>query len=128
MPLIHISLLKGKTPDYIKKLADGVHEALRRTWGIPEHDRFQLIHEYEKSHFFIDPIMWDVSRSDNVVVIYITSIPRDQSKKEAFYQEVVAILNDSIALRPEDVFVSIVHNDKEDWSFGGGIPQLLRKN
>ena len=126
MPLIHISLLEGKSTEYIKKVADTVHESLRHAWGIPEHDRFQLIQEYKKTHFFIDPIMWDIDRSDDVIVIYITSIPRDESMKQALYKDLMERLGKAVSLRPQDIFISIVHNQKCDWSFGNGVAQLLQ--
>jgi len=43
MPLIQISLAQGKSPKYIKAVADGVHQALRTAWKIPINDRFQII-------------------------------------------------------------------------------------
>lgn len=126
MPLIQISLIEGKPADYIQKVADGIHEALEKTWGIPHHDRFQLINEYKKSHFFIDKQMWDVNRTDDVIVIYITSIPRNQEMKQALYKELVTVLDKKVGVRAEDIFVSIVNNEKSDWSFGKGIAQLLQ--
>ena len=124
MPLIQISLIEGKSPEYIKAIADGVHKALCTAWGIPENDRFQLITEYKKEHFYIDKTIWDVKRSDDVVVIYITSITRTAEMKRNFYKEVVNVLALNPKIRKEDVFVSIVNNDRENWSFGNGIAQL----
>lgn len=125
MPLIQISLVEGKSPEYIKSLADGIHKALCNAWKIPENDRFQMITEHKKSHFYIDKKIWDVNRSDDVVVIYITSIPRTAEMKKNLYQELVIILGENPKIRKEDIFVSIVHNNREDWSFGNGIAQMM---
>ncbi len=124
MPLIQISLVEGKSPQYIKAIADGVHEALCTTWHIPHNDRFQTITEVKKEHFYFDKTIWDVDRSDDVVVIYITSISRSIEMKKDFYQELVKVLAATPGVRKEDVFVTIVNNDKENWSFGNGIAQL----
>ena len=45
MPLVHIYLTEGKSDQQIKKIGDGIHEALMRAWDIPEPDRFHIIHE-----------------------------------------------------------------------------------
>ncbi len=124
MPLINISLVKGKSPKYIQAIADGVHKALCIAWKIPENDRFQIINEYKKSHFHFDKTIWGVERSDDVVVIYITSIARTEKMKKDLYKQLVKILGENPKVRKEDVFVSIVHNDRADWSFGDGIAQM----
>ena len=125
MPLIQISLIEGKSPEYIQAIADGVHQALQAAWGIPENDRFQMITEYKKSHFMIDKTIWDGNRSDDVVVIYITSILRAKEMKINLYGELVNVLTSHPGIRKEDIFVTIVHNDREHWSFGKGIAHLL---
>ncbi len=38
MPLVNISILKGKSPAYIKAIADGVNSAVIETMGFPEDD------------------------------------------------------------------------------------------
>jgi phenylpyruvate tautomerase PptA (4-oxalocrotonate tautomerase family) len=124
MPLIQISLIEGKSPEYIKAIADGIHQALCTAWGIPENDRFQMITEHKKEHFHIDKTIWDVKRSDDVVVIYITSITRTAEMKRNLYKELVKVLTHNPKLRKEDIFVSIVNNDRENWSFGNGVAQL----
>lgn len=125
MPLIQIHLAKGKTPKYIKAVADGVHQALITAWKIPKNDRFQMITEYKKSHFHFDKTIWGVRRSDNVIAIYITSIQRSQEMKKKLYQELVKVLIKNPKVRKEDIFVTLVQVEREDWSFGNGIAQLL---
>jgi 4-oxalocrotonate tautomerase len=124
MPLIHVHLIKGKTPKYIQAICDGIHSALVKTWEIPRTDRFHLVSEYKKAHFHFDKTIWGVKRSDDVVVIYITSIFRSIAKKKKLYRELVKVLGQNPKVRKEDIFVSIVTVGREDWSFGNGIAQL----
>ena len=107
MPLIQISLLEGKSPEYVQAIADGIHAALCNAWKIPEDDRFQIITEHKKNHFMIYKKIWNVNRSDDVVVIYITSIPRSSEMKKNLYQELVKTLGKNPKLRKEDIFDSI---------------------
>ena len=125
MPLIHTYLVEGKSNEYIQKLSDGIHEALVETWNIPQNDRFQMFHEMKSSRFLIDKTMWDVNRSDDVIVLHISSSPRTTQMKLDFYKRLPEILHNKINLRPEDVFISIMSNTREDWSFGLGTAQLL---
>lgn len=124
MPLIQIHLMKGKTPKYIAALQEGIHQALKAAWKIPDNDRFQTVAEYKKSHFYFDKTIWGVKRSDDLVLIYITSIKRTLAMKRKLYKELVKVLGQSPGVRKEDVFVSIVQVDLENWSFGNGIAQL----
>ena len=50
MPLTRVSLLKGKPPEYRKAILDGLYQAMRESFGVPEDDRFMLIEEYDKSN------------------------------------------------------------------------------
>lgn len=125
MPLIQFHLRKGKSAKYIQALTDEVHTALCETWGIPQNDRFQLVSEYEKRHFHFDKTIWGLKRSDNVVVIYITSIKRSQAMKRKLYHELAKRLEKKPGVRKEDIFVTIVQVQREDWSFGNGLAQLL---
>jgi hypothetical protein len=125
MPLIHVYLQEGKDELYLKVLGDCLHQTLIDTWGIPLLDRFQIIHQKSNSDFYIDQKMWDVERSQDVIVFHIFTSPRTQAMKLAFYEQLPRALNQAIGLRPEDVFISIMSNQQEDWSFGNGQAQLL---
>jgi len=125
VPLINISLLEGKPETYLQALGDTIHQALMETWGIPEHDRFHIFHEKKAEHYRIDRVMWDVKRSDDVIVIQITTSPRTREMKRAFYKRLPELLQERIGVRPEDVFINVVMTDKEDWSLGKGKMQLV---
>ncbi len=127
MPFIQIHLVKGKSAQYIKAVADGIHQALIGAWGIPENDHFQIITEHKKEHFHFDKTIWGISRSDNVIAIYITSIQRTQVQKKKLYRELAQVLSchPKIKARKEDIFVTIVQVEREDWSFGNGLAQLI---
>ena len=125
MPLLNISLQKGKDPHYIKKVSSTIHDVLMKTWHIPENDYFQIIHEVEANHFLIDRTMWDMQRNEDVIVIHITSMPRAQEMKLDFYKALPAALESAVGLKPDNVFISIISNQAEDWSFGKGKAQLL---
>jgi len=47
MPLVRISLVKGKPPALRRSIGDAVHRALVETIDVPPLDRFQLLTEHE---------------------------------------------------------------------------------
>lgn len=73
MPLVRISLAKGKPRDYIRAISNGVHEALVEAFKVPVDDRFQLIQQYERDDFIYDSGYLGIDRSDDVVFIHITA-------------------------------------------------------
>ena len=58
MPLTRVSLLKGKPPEYRKAILDGLYQAMREVFDVPEDDRFMTIDEYDKAIFSIAKIIW----------------------------------------------------------------------
>ena len=72
MPLVRISLLKGKSNDQIRAIADSVHQALMETFEVPADDRFQFVDQYEPEEFIYDPSYMGIQRSKDVVFINIT--------------------------------------------------------
>ncbi|MFX6759908.1 tautomerase family protein, partial [Acinetobacter baumannii] len=54
MPFARLSLLKGKAPDYLRALSDGLHQALVEAFEVPPDDRFQVIHQLEPGELIFD--------------------------------------------------------------------------
>jgi hypothetical protein len=64
-------------------------------------------------------------RSDNVLLLQVTSRPRSREMKESFYRLLVERLTSRCGIVPDDVIVNFVTNADEDWSFGAGRAQFL---
>ncbi len=121
MPLSRISLLKGKSPEYLRTLSDSLHQALVEAFEVPPTDRFQIIHQHEPNELVFDREYLGGPRSDNFVAINITiGRPRTAATKQGFYQRLAQLLEQKLDLHPEDVMVVITPVQTEDWSFGGG--------
>ena len=121
MPMTRISLQKGKPPEYLRAISDGVHRALVEAFDVPPKDRFQLIHQHEAHEMSIDPHYEADGRSaDYVFINVIAGRPRSTATKAAFYRRLVALLGEAPGLRPDDVMIIIQHSQSEDWSFSAG--------
>ncbi len=121
MPYVRISLLKGKSPEYLKSLSDSLHRALVETFEVPADDRFQVIHQHERGELIFDTQYMGGPRSDNYVLICVTAGRQRSTKiKQGFYRHLVNLLQDSPGIRPEDVMVVINTTQADEWSFGSG--------
>lgn len=126
MPLVAISLLRGKSTPYVRAIADGVHQALGDTFDTPLHDRFQLIQQLAPEELIFDADYLDVHRTNDLVVIHIVaSKTRSTATKQAFYQAVATNLARNPGLRPQDVQIILSPNEREDWSFGNGVASYV---
>jgi 4-oxalocrotonate tautomerase len=122
MPLVRISLVKGKPEAYRRKLGDAIHRALVETIGVPPLDRFQLVTEHEPGDLVYDSNYLGIARSSDLVIIQITiSAGRSLAQKRALYRQIAANLGAAAGLRPEDAWINLVEVAKENWSFGNGI-------
>jgi len=127
MPLVQISLIKGKSREYVRSIADGVHKALREAYNVAVDDRFQLIREYEPEDLIYDANYLGVHRTDDIVFIHVVAGKwRDTATKKAFYKRVVELLAQKPGLRPEDVQIILSGNERDDWSFGNGAASYVK--
>lgn len=125
MPLIQVHLLK-KSPEFINQLSEQIHLALMSAWKIPTDDCFQIFHQKDSHELRINQKMFNVHRSEDVVLLHITTTPRTEAMKLEFYQTLSEQLSTNMNIRKEDIFISIVENTFTDWSFGNGEAQLLQ--
>ncbi|KUJ81413.1 4-oxalocrotonate tautomerase [Ruegeria profundi] len=124
MPLVHISLRKGKSDHYRQAIFDGVYQAMRDTFSVPEDDQFMTITEHGPSNFRYGASYLNIARSDDVIFIQISAMnSRTPEQKKALYARTVELLCQNPGMRAEDVFINIVEGVKENWSLGNGIAQ-----
>jgi len=126
MPLVRISLIKGKPAGFGEKVGRIVYETMVETIDVPQGDRFQVVTEHDKSGLLYDPEYLGIARSDGIILIQMTITEgRTLEKKKTLYKRLVERLNADLGVRVEDVFVNLVEVNKENWSFGNGIAQYV---
>ena len=121
MPLVRITLRKGKSPEFLRDASNAIHDALVSTASVPADDRFHIIEEVSDDHLVAHATYGGVSRSEGLIVVQITlNAGRSVEVKRALYADIAKRLQDAIDVRPDDVLISLVEVTKENWSFGGG--------
>jgi len=126
MPLVRVSIRRGKPVAYRKAILDGIYRAMRSTFDVPEEDRFMVINEHDETDFSYSKTYLGIDRTDDLVLVQLTvSNTRTVEKKQALYRQIVENLAADPGVRPEDVFINLVEVLPANWSFGRGIAQYV---
>jgi len=125
MPLIRIDAIKGRSEEQIRSVLDSAHRAMVSAFKVPQRDRYQIYQEHAASHVVAEDTGLRIERTRNLLIFTVISRPRDEQKKQAFYELLCAELKTSCGIEPSDVIVSVATNSDADWSFGGGRAQFI---
>ena len=127
MPLARVSMRRGKPAIYRKAILDGLYQALRETFDVPEGDRFMVLTEHDQDDFVYGADYLGIQRSDDLVIIQITvSNTRNVEQKQKLYRRIAEKLTENPGLRPEDIFINLLEVLPENWSFGHGEAQYVK--
>ena len=124
MPLTHISLRAGKPQAYRQAIFDSVYRAMHETFNVPLDNQFMTITEHDAANFRYGATFLDIARSDDLVMIQMTvNNTRTVEQKKTLFRRIAELLGENPGIRPEDVFVSLIEVEKENWSLGHGLAQ-----
>ena len=127
MPLLRFDLVEGRSDAELKTLLDAAHEAMLEAFRVPARDRYQIVHEHKASRMVVEDTGLNIPRTDKVVMLQVTSRPRGEDMKVAFYRLLCERLHAHCGIEPTDVMVNFVINSDADWSFGHGRAQFLTR-
>lgn len=125
MPLLNIHVVKGRTEDQIKTLLQTIHDAMVDAFEVPVRDRYQILQEHDPQRLIMEDTGLGFVRTNNRVLIHVTTRPRSREMKERFYALLADQLGKRCGVAPEDIMVSCVDNSDADWTFGFGRAQFL---
>ncbi len=122
MPLVTVTLRKGKSSEFKTAVLSAVHRALVAS-GVPEADRFQRVLELGPDDFRFDPTYPDVSapRTDDFVLIEVLlSVGRSVKIKRKILSDIIASIETAPGLHRDNVMVVFKETGWENWAFAGG--------
>jgi 4-oxalocrotonate tautomerase len=125
MPLVRIDLCSDASSEFVRIVSDVIYNAMIEVANVPQHDKFQVItrHAPEEIVYPADGYL-GIKYSPNIVFIQITwNAGRSTDIKKAFYRKVADDMHTKAGARKEDVWISLVEVNREDWSFGNGDMQ-----
>ena len=120
MPLVTISILKGKSSEYIKAVGESINSAVIETMGFPNDDRYQIIHQ-------LDPecLQLQSREGDRVMLHLVMRAGRSNKAKQAFYKKAAENLAKNPGIDPANIFITITENHDIDWSFRDGTASFV---
>jgi phenylpyruvate tautomerase PptA (4-oxalocrotonate tautomerase family) len=115
MPIVTISLRKGKTKKEKKAFLDAVHDALVAAFKIPDSDRIQKIIEFDDENFEMPQ-----GKTPQHTIIEIAVFPgRSREAKKELYRLIVEKLA-ALGIPANDVFVLLNEQPLDNWGIRGG--------
>lgn len=115
MPLVKIDIKKGFSSEYKKTFLECVHNGLEEALQIPSDDRFQRIHEIEKTEFETSD-----EKSGMFCIIEITMFPgRTKEQKQKVIECVSKKLNEALQIDLKDIFIILLEPPIENWGMRG---------
>lgn len=124
MPLVRIDFGPGHPAGFGRAVGDIVYRAMTTEINVPADDKFQIISAHEATELNIPKSYLGIEYSAGIVFIQITlNAGRTTELKKKFYRRIADDLHAELKVRKEDVFISLVEVDKENWSFGHGEMQ-----
>ena len=122
MPLVTLTVRRGKDAAFKSAVLDAVHNALVAS-GVPQADRFHRVLELSAEDFRYDADYPDLStpRSDDFVLIEVLlSTGRSVKVKRRIAVDLIDGLRQSPGLDPDNVMLVFKETLWENWSFAGG--------
>lgn len=129
MPLVRIDLADHHSPENVTAIGESVYESMLEVANVPENDKFQVITRHsEKDLVFPVNGYLGMSYTKDIVFIQITwNSGRTVAVKKAFYKAIAEKIHAKTGIRSQDVWISLVNVEREDWSFGDGIMHYAPK-
>lgn len=125
MPLIRFDMIEGRSEEEVAKFLDVAHDAMLEAFKVPQGDRYQLVYQHKAAMTRIEDTGLGIPRTNDVVIVSITTRPRTRDEKVAFNELLAKRLESECGLAPSDLMINYVTNSDEDWSFGYGEAQFL---
>ncbi len=122
MPLVTLTLRRGKDAAFKSAVLNAVHNALVAS-GVPQADRFHRVLELSAEDFRYDASYPDLAKprtDDFVLVEVLLSTGRSVKVKRKIAVDLIDGLRQAPGLDPDDVMLVFKETLWENWSFGGG--------
>ncbi|EEX11755.1 4-oxalocrotonate tautomerase [Citreicella sp. SE45] len=125
MPLVRIDMIEGRSDEQLQLLLDTIQGCVVEAFGVPETDRYQIVHEHKPGRMVFLDTGLGFTRSDEVISVQFFTSPRTHVEKIKAYRLLSERLEHTCGLDPNDLLISVFTNREEDWSFARGEAQYV---
>lgn len=107
-----------------KEVGEIIYRAMREEINVPADDKFQIITTHTVSELVFPKSYLGIEYSQGIVFIQITlNEGRTTELKKCFYKKIANNCSKELGIREQDIFISLIEVNKENWSFGNGEMQ-----
>ena len=125
MPLVRIDMIEGRSDEELQQLLDTVQACVVEAFGVPDTDRYQIVHEHKPGRMVFLDTGLGFTRSDRMISIQFFTSPRTHVEKMTVYKLLAERLEQECGLDQNDLLISAFTNREEDWSFARGEAQYV---
>ncbi|MEN7548776.1 tautomerase family protein [Rapidithrix thailandica] len=126
MPLVRISLSASHSDQRKNALSKAVHQALIDEFKIPEDDYFHIIEVLGKSQIKYPQEYLGIPHTDDIIFIQIiAAVGRTIDQKRNLYRSIATLVEARTKISSKDIIITLLENQKENWSFGNGELQTF---
>ncbi|WP_346830814.1 tautomerase family protein [Pseudomonas abietaniphila] len=129
MPLARIDVAADTSAETVKIIGAVIYEAMTGVANVPANDRYQIVTRHAKDELiYPEEGYLGVTYTPQIVFIQVTwNAGRSIEVKKAFYKAIADGIHERAGIRKEDVFITLIDVQREDWSFGNGEMQYAPK-
>ena len=129
MPLVRIDLNKDAPAERVRVVSQAVYAAMTEIASVPINDKFQIVTRHSADEIiYPEEGYLGVRYSPDLIIIQVTWVGgRSTDVKKQFYRRIADEIHAKAGVRKEDVWITLVDNGREDWSFGNGDMQYAPK-
>lgn len=125
MPFVKIMIDKSIVKENKEVISNSIHNSLIECFKIPIKDKFQVFIDVDKENL-VFPDEYLGNSYSNILFIYITCKGgRTNEQKRKLYELCAKSICEKTKIKKDDIFITIVESDQNNWSFGNGIAQLM---
>jgi 4-oxalocrotonate tautomerase len=122
MPLVRIDLNRDAPAERIRIVSQAVYGAMIEIANVPINDKFQIVTRHSTDEIiYPEEGYLGMRYSSELIIIQVTWVGgRSTDVKKQFYRRIADEIHVNAGVRKEDVWINLVDDGREDWSFGNG--------
>ena len=115
MPLVQISIFKGRDASTKSQISYEIHHALVESIKIPDSDFNHRIYEFDRDNWQLPP-----EKSEQFTLVEIALFPgRSAEAKGTLYANIVTRLG-ALGIPADDIFILVNEQPLQNWGIRGG--------
>ncbi len=128
MPFVKVFIDKTILKDIKQEISNSIHLSLIEYFNIPVKDKFQVFIEVDKDNLIFPNEYLGCKYSNIIFINILCKEGRTKEQKSNLYKMCADKISQNCNIKKDDIFITIVENTQDNWSFGNGLAQVMELN